>query len=121
MSLAITALVSIVLGFLKIYLHYNSVFRVGPLDYVVGVGAIFGGFMVFTGRKTIVVFTVCTAFLALELLKVTVDFFDFGDVFLCILAIICLLIPIVRYVKINKNRKSRVNKLTWRLAQNMYC
>jgi len=41
--LTTTALVAIGLGVLKIYTHYISIFRSGPLDYIVAVGAIIGG------------------------------------------------------------------------------
>ena len=43
-SLIILAMVSITMGFLKIYTHYNSIFRSDPLDYIVAVDTIVGQF-----------------------------------------------------------------------------
>jgi hypothetical protein len=99
LSLTITAIVSIAIGFLKIYTHYNSIFRSDPLDYIVAIGAIVGGLLVFTQKVSFVISLVCVSFLGFEVLKAIVDFLDFRDVFLCTIAIICLIIPIIRYSK----------------------
>jgi len=45
--LRILAIVSIGFGFVKIFTHFNSVWRSGPLDYIVAIGAIVGGLFVF--------------------------------------------------------------------------
>ncbi len=61
---AVIALVSIGLGFLKIYLHYFSIFRFGLLDYLVAIGAIVGGLMVFVKKATLGISMVCIGFLS---------------------------------------------------------
>lgn len=99
LSLVLTASVSIGLGFLKIYTHYYSIFRSGPLDYFMAFGAIFGGLMVLTKKATIVISSVCMFFLALEVLKAIVDFRDLWDFLLCTIATVCLVIPLIRYAK----------------------
>jgi hypothetical protein len=99
LSLVIFAIVSIGLGFLKIYTHYYSIFRSGPLDYIIAVGAIIGGLFVLTKRVSFVISLVCVSFLGFEIFKAIVDFLDFRDVFLCAIAIICLIIPIIRFSK----------------------
>jgi hypothetical protein len=96
---ATIALVSIGLGFLKIYLHYFSIFRFGLLDYLVAIGAIVGGLMVFVKKRMFVISIVCIGFLAFEVFKVIVDFRDVFDVLFCTIAIICLTVPLIRYSK----------------------
>ena len=105
LALVIVALVSVVLGFLKIFSHFYSVYRLGPLDYVVAVGAMVGGLLVISKKETIPIIMICTAFLAFEVLKAVVDFRDFGDVSLCAIAIFCLAIPLVKYSKNKANQK----------------
>ena len=100
LSLMATATVSIATGFLKIYTHYNSIFRSGPLDYIIAIGAIVGGLIVFTQKTSFVISLVCIAFLSFEVFKAIIDFLDFRDVLLCTIAIICIIIPIIRYSKI---------------------
>ncbi len=95
--LTIIAVASIALGFLKIYTHYNSIFRVGPIDYIVAIGAIVGGVLVITQKVSDVISVICISFLTFEVFKAIIDFHDFNDVFLCIIAIICLIIPLFRY------------------------
>ncbi len=95
--LTIVAVASIADGFLKIYTHYNSIFRVGPIDYIVAIGAIVGGLLVITQKVSNVISVVCISFLTFEIFKAIIDYRDFNDVFLCTIAIICLIIPLVRY------------------------
>ena len=97
LSMAITAIVSIGLGFLKMYTHYYSIWRSGPLDYIIAIGAIVGGLVVFMPKVSNVISVICCAFLIFEGYKAIIDFFDFRDVLLCIIAIICLIIPLIRY------------------------
>ena len=99
LSLLIIAIVSIVIGFLKIYTHYNSIFRPDPLDYIVAVGAIVGGLLVLKPKVSNTISIACIAFLTFEVFKAIVDFLDFGDVLFCAIAIICLIIPIIRFSK----------------------
>ena len=98
-SMAILAIFSIGIGILKIYTHYHSIFRLGPLDYIVAFGAIIGGLLVLRQKSSDVISVVCMAFLAFEVLKAIIDFRDFNDVLLCTIAIISLIIPIIRYTK----------------------
>ncbi len=97
LSLALIALISIGMGLLKIYSHYVSIFRYGPLDYIVAIGAIVGGIAVLSSKRSNAISLVCIAFLAFEVLKAIVDFRDFNDVLLSTIGIICLLIPVIRY------------------------
>jgi hypothetical protein len=99
LSLATTAIVSIVLGFLKIYSHFSSTFRSGPLDYIIAIGAIVGGLLVFAGKSSNGILVICLSFLTFEVFKAIIDFRDFGDVLLCVIGIICLAIPLIRYMK----------------------
>jgi hypothetical protein len=103
LSLAIIAIISIALGFLKIYTHYNSIFRVEPLDYIVAIGAIVGGFLVITQKASDEIAVLCISFLTFEVFKALIDYRDLNDVFLCAIAIICLIIPIIRYSKIENS------------------
>jgi hypothetical protein len=95
--LTITAVVAIWLGFLKIYTHYHSVFRFGPFDYIVAIGAIVGGLVIFLPKSSIGISLVCIFFLTFEVNKAIIDFGDLGDVFLCVIAIFCLTIPIIKF------------------------
>ena len=107
LSLLITALVSIGLGFLKIYTHYYSIWRSGPLDYSIALGAIVGGLMVFVPKSSKVIFMVCIAFLTFEVFKAIIDFLDYRDVLICAIAIICLIIPVIRYSSKQKDSWSQ--------------
>ena len=95
--LAITAIVSIELGILKIFTHYNSIWRSGPLDYIIAIGAIVGGLFVYASKGSKVILAINYVFLAFEAYKAIIDYRDFRDVLLCVIAIICLIIPIIRY------------------------
>jgi hypothetical protein len=103
LSLAIIAVASIALGFLKIYSHYYSIYRIGPIDYIIAIGAIVGGLLVITQKFSYVISVVCIGFFTFEVFKALIDYRDFNDVFLCIIASFCLIIPIVRYSKIESN------------------
>jgi hypothetical protein len=103
LSLAIIAMASIALGILKIYTHYYSIYRVGPIDYIIAIGAIVGGLLVITQKFSAVISVVCFSFLTFEVFKALIDYRDINDVFLCVIAIFCLIIPIVRYSKIESN------------------
>src|SRR5450759_776968 len=89
--LAITAIVSIGLGLLKIFTHYNSIWRSELIDYIVAIGAIVGGLLVFMSKGSKLILTICYAFLVFEAYKAIIDFLDFRDVLLCVIAIICLI------------------------------
>jgi uncharacterized membrane protein len=95
--LTITAIVIILLGFLKIYTHYNSIYRSDPLDYIIAIGAIVGGLLVLMSKKSTVISLVCIFFIFFEVNKAIIDFRDLGDVVLCVIAIFCLTIPIIKY------------------------
>jgi hypothetical protein len=103
LSLSAIAMVSIALGLLKIYSHYYSIYRVGPIDYIIAIGAIVGGLLVITQKYSDVISVVCISFFTFELFKAIIDYRDINDVFLCALASFCLIIPIVRYSKIESN------------------
>jgi hypothetical protein len=92
----IIALFSIGLGLLKIYTHYNSVWRSGPLDYLVAIGAVVGGLFLFAPKGSKGVLAINCVFLVFEVYKAIIDYQDFHDVLLCSVAIVCLLIPIIR-------------------------
>ena len=94
--LGIAASFSVILGLLKIYSHYNSIWRFGYLDYVVAIGAIIGGFFLFAPKRSKVVLTTNFAFIIFEAYKLLIDYHDFHDVLLCGIAIVCLSIPIIR-------------------------
>jgi hypothetical protein len=95
--LTITAVVIIGLGFLKVYTHYYSIYRLDPLDYIIAIGAIVGGLLVLMSKKSIVISLVCIFFLTFEVNKAIIDFRDLSDVLLCVIAIFCLTIPIIKY------------------------
>jgi hypothetical protein len=95
MLLLIIALFSIVLGFLKIFTHYNSVWRSGLLDYVVAIGAVLGGIFLIAPKGSKVFLTVNFAFIIFEAYKLAIDYHDFNDVLLCGTAIVCLFVPII--------------------------
>lgn len=78
--LPITAIVSIGLGLLKIFTHYNSIWRSGPIDYIVAIGAIIGGLLVLVPKESKAILTICYAFLVFEAYKAIIDFLDFRDV-----------------------------------------
>jgi hypothetical protein len=95
--LTITAVVAVCLGLLKVYTHYNSIWRLDPLDYIIAIGAIVGGFLVLMSKNSTVISLVCIFFLTFEVNKAILDFSDLGDVLLCAIAIFCLTIPIIKY------------------------
>ena len=95
--LGILAIVSIGFGFVKIFTHFNSVWRSGPLDYIVAIGAIVGGLFVFAPNRSKVILATSCALTVIEVYKAIIDYRDFHDVLLCIIAITCLIIPIIRY------------------------
>jgi len=103
LSLSTIALASIALGFLKIYSHYYSIYRVGPIDYIIAIGAIVGGLLVISQRFSDVISVICISFFTFELFKAIIDYRDINDVFLSVIASFCLIIPIVRYSKIKSN------------------
>jgi hypothetical protein len=103
LSLSIIALASIALGFLKIYTHYYSIYRVGPIDYIIAIGAIVGGLLVITQKFSDIISVVCISFFTFEVFKALIDYRDINDVFLCVIASFCLIIPIIRYSKIKNN------------------
>lgn len=87
---------AVALGVLKIGLHYFSVYRLGLLDYLVGLGAIFGGVFLFSKHPSKALLLVSGFFICVELYKAMVDYYDFLDVCLVILAIGYLIIPFLR-------------------------
>lgn len=98
-DLVLLSLVPIVLGILKIYLHYRSRFRLEPLDYAIAVGAILAGLFLFAQRPSRAVLLVSGVFIAVEAFKAIVDWHDPFDVALTIIAIVYLVVPFVRYVR----------------------
>jgi hypothetical protein len=103
LSLSTIALASIALGISKIYSHYYSIYRFGPIDYIIAIGAIVGGLLVITQKFSDVISVVCISFFTFELFKAIIDYRDINNVFLCAIASFCLIIPIVRYSKIKSN------------------
>jgi hypothetical protein len=103
LSLAIIAVASIAMGFLKIYTHYYSIYRVGPLDYIIAIGIIVGGLLVISQKASAVISVVCIGFFTFEVIKALIDYRDINDVVLCATAIFCLIIPIIRYGKIENS------------------
>ena len=96
MLLTMAAVPPIGLGLLKFYLHYNSAFRSGLLDYVVGAGAILGGLFLFAPKGSKVVLAISGPLIAVETLKAIVDYRDPFDVAFCAIAVIYLSIPLLR-------------------------
>lgn len=90
--------VAIGLGIMKIYLHYDSRFRSGLLDYLVGVGAILGGIFLFSRKPSKVVLLISGSFIAVEVFKAIVDRHDLFDVSLASVAVIYLIIPLLRFI-----------------------
>jgi hypothetical protein len=103
LSLAIVAMASIALGFLKIYSHYYSIYRFDPIDYIIAIGAIVGGLLVITQKFSDLISVVCISFFTFEVIKALIDYRDINDVLLCVIASFCLIIPIFRYSKIESN------------------
>lgn len=96
--LAILAIFLMGFGLVKIFTHYNSVWRSGPLDYIVAIGAIVGGLFVLVPKVSKVILAATFAFIVIEVYKAIIDYHDFRDVLLCVIAIACLIIPIIRYL-----------------------
>ncbi len=92
------SLLPIVFGILKIYLHYQSVFRSGLLDYFVAAGAIFGGIFLFFRNPPKTILLISGSLIIVEIYKAIVDYSDLFDVALAIIAIIYLSIPFLRYL-----------------------
>ncbi len=92
---ALIAAFPISLGIVKIYLHLLSHFRLGFLDYIIGLGLVLGGlFLFFPPRLTILL--ISSVMIAFELLKVIMDYRDHFDVFISVVAIVYLSIPLLR-------------------------
>jgi hypothetical protein len=77
-----TALFSIGLGLLKIYTHYNSVWRSGALDYIIAIGAVVGGLFLFAPKGSKVILSISFVFIIFEAFKLIIDYRDFHDVLL---------------------------------------
>jgi hypothetical protein len=103
--LAVMASFPIGLGILKIYSHVYSVYRLGPLDYIVATGLILGGLFLFSKPHSNAISVTSGGFIAFELFKAIVDYFDYYDLFIATVAIVYLTIPILRYIMSTKNRK----------------
>lgn len=86
------------LGILKLYLHYNSPFRSGLLDYLVAAGAILGGIFLFSRKPSKVILLISGSSIVVEVFKAIVDRRDLFDVSLATIAIIYLSVPLLRYI-----------------------
>ncbi len=95
--LALIAAFPISLGVIKIYLHLLSHFRLGFLDYIIGLGLILGGLFLFLPSR-LTVLLASSVLIVFELLKALVDYHDHFDVFISLVAIVYLSIPLLRLV-----------------------
>ncbi len=94
--LALIAAFPISLGIIKIYLHLLSHFRLGFLDYLIGLGLILGGLFLFLPPR-LTILLISGGLIAFELLKVIMDYRDHFDVFISLVAIVYLSIPLLRH------------------------
>ncbi len=112
------SLLPIGLGIVKIYFHVISKYRLGVLDYLVAIGAIVGGLLLFAWRHSKVLLAISGFFFAVEVVKAAGDYWDPFDFFLTAIAILFLVVPFLRFRREhmqnlkNTNPKEAKNKNT---------
>ncbi len=112
------SLLPIGLGIVKIYFHVISKYRLGVLDYLVAIGAIVGGLLLFAWRHSKVLLAISGFFFAVEVVKAAADYWDPFDFFLTAIAILFLVVPFLRFRREhmqnlkNTNPKEAKNKNT---------
>jgi hypothetical protein len=108
--LIIMSTLPIGLGIFKIYAHVNSQWRLGYLDYLLAAGLILGGLFLFAQHISKLVLLSSVILIAFELYKALLDYLDYFDVFLAILATSYLSIPILRYIKKKGLKENKIPK-----------
>ncbi len=94
----VVATPAVALGLLKAYLHFDSIWRYGVLDYAMALGVILGGLLVFARSKSKIALAVSIPLIAVEVFKAASDYKDGFDLLLTLLALLYLSSFLLRFI-----------------------
>ncbi len=99
--LAIASLPPIALGATKVYLHINSPYRLGILDYFVSAGLILSGILLVFPLHSKIFLFITVFLIGAELFKAIIDYRDSFDFSISLIAIFYLGMSVLRYYHAN--------------------